>query len=75
MRSRLFHRALDLPTPAERMRRTHEMWLGRALRATEQPPRIPVRRVDQGGFAALLAVPGGRERAAQWWLDVFALVE
>lgn len=75
MRFGLFHRGLDLPTPGERMRRMHEEWLSRALRRPDGAPRIPVRRVDQGGFSALLAAPGGRERADQWWIEVFAAID
>jgi hypothetical protein len=30
-------------------------------------PRIPVRRVADGGFARLMSTPGGRYRAERWW--------
>lgn len=76
MRFNFLNRGLDLLTPGERMRREHERWLDRALSGgAGELPRIPVRRVDQGGFGALLAAPGGRERADQWWLDAFAALE
>ncbi len=76
MRFGLFHRGLDLLTPGEKMRRAHERWLSRALRGPEGAlARIPVRRVDEGGFSLLLSVPGGRERAEQWWMDAFAAMD
>jgi hypothetical protein len=34
-----------------------------------------VRRVDEGGFSAMLSAPGGRERAEQWWMDAFAALD
>lgn len=30
-------------------------------------PRIPVRRVDEGGFEELMRRPGGRGLAEAWW--------
>lgn len=30
-------------------------------------PRIPVRRVDEGGYDALLARPGARAAVGRWW--------
>ena len=36
-------------------------WRGRSL------PRIPVRKVSEGGFARLMSTPAGRYRAERWW--------
>lgn len=33
-------------------------------------PRIPRRRVDQGGFTSLLRQPGARAAVAHWWSRV-----
>lgn len=48
-------------------RRVHEAWLDRALRSGRAYPRIPLRRVDSGGFDRLRARTGGRARAEKWW--------
>lgn len=50
-----------------RARRLHETWLTGAMRAPKRYPRIPVRRVDLGGFGPMLARPEGRSRAEAWW--------
>jgi hypothetical protein len=69
-------RGLDLIDAGEKMRRFHERWLTKAVsRPGDVTPRIPVRRVDEGGYQTLLASPGGRERAEQWWYDAFALMD
>lgn len=76
MRFNLFRQGFEALPPGERIRRQHERWLSRALRAEGGGPlRIPVRRVDEGGFSAMLAAPGGRERAEQWWMEAFASLE
>lgn len=71
-----FHSRRVFTDAGERIRRFHEAWLDRAVR---QPAycevRIPVRRVDDGGFSTLTAAPGGRERANQWWFEAFAYME
>ncbi|MEX0776742.1 MAG: hypothetical protein WD042_13650 [Phycisphaeraceae bacterium] len=41
-----------------------------ALAEERQVPRIPCRRVDDGGFEALLARPGARALARRWWGNV-----
>jgi hypothetical protein len=56
-----------LPDPAAFFRRVHEVWLTRAVSSGKTYPRIPVKRVDQGGFDHLMARPGGREMADRWW--------
>jgi hypothetical protein len=55
------------------MVREHSQWLSRMLRlgkgrAARQPPRIPVRRVSEGGYSKLMSTPSGRHRAERWWL-------
>ena len=48
-------------------RRQHSRWLTRAIRAGAKVPRIPIRRVDEGGFDPLMASAEGREWARVWW--------
>lgn len=61
-----------LLTAGERARRTHEAWLNRAVARDTSALRIPVRRVDEGGFSHLLRDPGGPQWAEQWWMDAVA---
>lgn len=71
---RLFGRD-DLPSMAETYRRGHGAWLTRALdrgvargpESGHRYPRIPLRKVDDGGFSGLVAKPGGRLLAEMWW--------
>jgi hypothetical protein len=64
----LFHRLSKLVSgPGERMIREHSRWLSCAIRRGAAVPRIPVRRVAEGGFARLMSTPGGRQRAQRWW--------
>ncbi|MCL4211023.1 MAG: hypothetical protein HRU76_08155 [Phycisphaeraceae bacterium] len=49
------------------MVRYHGHWLSLALRSHRVFPRIPLRKVSEGGFAALLASPDGRRTADTWW--------
>ena len=65
----------DLSSKADAFRRTHERWLSRALHSPTSPPRIPIRRVDEGGFDSLLSRPRGQEVAARWWRMAFARVD
>jgi hypothetical protein len=64
----------DPTTKAAEFRRTHERWLTSALRSRAPIPRIPIRRVDDGGFDDLLSRPRGRDVAARWWRMAFARV-
>ena len=48
-------------------RLVHSRWLTEAVQRPLDVPRIPTRRVDEGGFSAMLCRPGGRERAERWW--------
>lgn len=57
----------DLSVRAAIMRRVHSRWLSRAMRAGYVAPRIPTRRVDEGGYEPVMASPEGRAWAAEWW--------
>ncbi len=48
-------------------RAVHSHWLSEAMARPMDVPRIPTRRVSDGGFSAMLGRPGGRERAEKWW--------
>lgn len=65
----------DLTSHAERYRRVHERWLTRALASARPIPRIPVRRVDRGGFDRLRDRPGGQDLAERWWALAMATVD
>jgi len=56
---------------AEAMRRAHSRFLSAAILSADAFPRIPVRRVDQGGFRTLMSGPRGRAAAAAWWERAF----
>ncbi|MBX3385344.1 MAG: hypothetical protein KF768_02100 [Phycisphaeraceae bacterium] len=57
----------DLSVRAEFMRRLHSRWLTRAMRVGFVAPRIPTRRVDEGGFDPVMRTAEGRAWAAEWW--------
>lgn len=48
-------------------RRQHSDWLTRALASGRAFPRIPTRRVDQGGFQGQAERKAGPSRAETWW--------
>lgn len=52
-----------------RMIRQHARWLSAALQGRKVAPRIPTRRVDEGGFARLMSTERGRRAASEWWYD------
>jgi len=56
--------------PSEVARRAHERWLNAAISTpgTDQL-RIPVRRVEHGGYSIMQSTTIGRESARQWWTD------
>lgn len=60
-----------VPDKGAEFRRVHEEWLNRALTYERQSgreyPRIPIRRVDEGGFGPMLQRPTGIQRAKRWW--------
>jgi hypothetical protein len=60
----------------QRMILEHAAWLTNALRLNGRArpgfllpdvPRIPVRKVNEGGFAAMMSTGSGRYRAERWW--------
>jgi hypothetical protein len=65
----------DLSPLAEKYRREHEAWLNRALASGHPYPRIPLKRVDRGGFSGLLARPSGRALADLWWIAALDRVD
>lgn len=62
-----FWGARDRVEAGELARREHARWLTAALRSGRAFPRIPVRRVDHGGYSFLARRAGGVERAQRWW--------
>lgn len=65
---RNFDASTRILTASERARRVHSAWLTRALAEdAHEAPRIPARRVEQGGFGALLRTARGRSWAWEWW--------
>ena len=54
-----------------RMRQEHSAWLTDAVLSDRPYPKIPLRRVDEGGFDRLRERPNGPERAAAWWFAAF----
>jgi hypothetical protein len=65
----------NLADHAAEMRRRHSAWLTRAMRRPSRYPRIPTRRVSDGGFSAVVATPTGREWADQWWAETLQMEE
>jgi hypothetical protein len=45
-----------------------------ALRERPDLPRIPRRRVEEGGFTTLLRMPGARAAVGRWWDSVLERV-
>jgi hypothetical protein len=66
-----FRSAIDLEAAARAMRDLHARWLTRALQHGRRPPRIPVRKVSEGGWAALMATPEGKAWAEEFWQGAF----
>lgn len=60
---------------AARMIREHSRWLTRAVRGNRSYPRIPVRRVSDGGFARLMSTRQGRRYAEQWWAGTLEKID
>jgi hypothetical protein len=71
---RLFSREKALER-GEAARRLHSSWLSRAIRREKSYPRIPIRRVDQGGFDALMGTSYGRACAEAWWMMALEQVD
>ncbi len=53
--------------PRRRMIRETEQFLSWALAKERHLPRIPRRRVDQGGFTGLLNMPHAKTIVNHWW--------
>jgi len=70
----LFNSATFLST-RERMIREHARWLTQAVRRPGRYPRIPVRKVADGGFARLMASREGRAVADSWWFEALERVD
>ncbi|MCG3124768.1 MAG: hypothetical protein GIKADHBN_03253 [Phycisphaerales bacterium] len=51
----------------EAARRLHSAWLTRALDSQRPYPRIPVRRVDEGGFTVLRNTAYRPKVSEAWW--------
>ena len=60
-------RPVDPLEPRAQMIRETEAYLTWALAEERHLPRIPRRRVDQGGFTGLLAMPKARSIVNHWW--------
>lgn len=64
-------RIRDVEDIAARWRAEHSAWLTAALEREKREkyawPRIPLRRVDEGGFSGLTATPRGRVVCERWW--------
>lgn len=50
-----------------RFRAVHSSFLTRALRLGFRTPRIPAKRVDEGGYSGLLKIPEHEKRSIAWW--------
>jgi hypothetical protein len=54
----------------------HGTWLTRALhKPAGRLPRIPLRRVSEGGFTALMRTVEGRAWAELWWSSAWTRLE
>jgi hypothetical protein len=62
-------------SPGEVARRVHSLWLTRAFESGRVYPRIPTRRVEDGGFDRMMATEHGRARAERWWELALARME
>ncbi len=74
MLGRLFWRD-DVPSLGETYRRVHEAWLSRAVESGHPYPRIPLRKVEDGGFSGLVRRPGGRMLTEMWWMAALDRVD
>ena len=62
-----FWRKEDWEEAGERARRLHSLWLTDAIASGRPQSRIPVRRVDDGGFARVSESGISCQRADRWW--------
>jgi hypothetical protein len=56
-----------LMTPGQVARHAHSAWLTRALASGRAYPRIPLKRVADGGFERVMRQPSGPAQAERWW--------
>jgi hypothetical protein len=61
--------------PRTRMIQETSAFLSWALAEDRELPRIPRKRVDEGGFNELLAVPGARVLVNRWWNGVLDRID
>ena len=64
------HRLAGAGEQRRRMIAEHSAFLSWALAEAHRLPRIPRRRVTQGGFGPLLRRPGARAAVGHWWRRV-----
>ncbi len=60
----------NLSTQRERWIHQHSAFLNAALSGKITPPRIPRRRVDDGGFTDYIRRPGVRALMNNWWTRI-----
>jgi len=46
-----------------------------ALSTNAAVPRIPIRRVDDGGFDMLMRMPGARQAVQRWWMRALDIMD
>jgi hypothetical protein len=57
----------NLEARAAAMRLLHSAWLTRAMQRGQRPPRIPTRKVEDGGWGSMMETPDGRAWAEEFW--------
>lgn len=68
-----FHRMEDALEAGARARLLHGSWLSQAMSGhLAGIPRIPVKRVSEGGFSGLMRTIEGRAWAERWWDSAWA---
>jgi hypothetical protein len=73
---RLFQRREDFLEAGAKARLLHGNWLSRAVAwQRERTPRIPVRRVSEGGFDGLMRTREGRAWAEGWWASAWTRLD
>jgi hypothetical protein len=65
----------DTRLAGERFRAEHSRWLTHAMLSGKRYPRIPTRKVSQGGFDAMMSRPDGPHTAERWWIAAFQRVD
>lgn len=62
-----FFRKDHMIEAGRKARLLHSRWLTAAIERPMDVPRIPTRRVADGGFDTVLGRPTGRARCDKWW--------